>query len=1264
MQPEHQPTANSDHRIPNEDVFALAIEGAQTVLGLADGALREALAKYGEDRAVEYPETAYELPAIYGWDGREAKRTGQLADVLSDYRTRIGTEPTAANALIAGEACMIAAEIVEVLKYVDNPRPYERTPFTGFIPDKVIRELGVPLVDDTIPGAAVLAGKASDPRKLVGIIRDLQSKGILIIASGDVIEQLRTEGVQMGLGVMLYPVGVGTQIVHALNFAIRAALSFGAISRGDRENLAAYLAKRPKVFVLAFGPLDPVLAASGLAALLNGAPVITDQNVEGIPDKLVPVRDLDAMVQTALEARDIRVKLAAVDIPVAYGPAFEGETVRRPDTYLEAGGASKTVAFELLRQKAEDEIEDGKIAVIGKDVDEMPEGSSTPLAIVVDVYGKKMQEDFESVLERRIHLFANYAEGLWHTGQRNIIWVRMSKSSVAQGLRLKHLGDILIAKLKEEFGNIVSRVQVTIITDQNEINKRLPAAHEAYAQRDSRMAGLTDESVEDFYSCSLCVPAGEDVMLGDGSFLPMERLIENIADYGPQPVLTFATNHMIARPTGELFINPPPKELVKITLGNWNDLTLTANHKVLVDSIEGLKWVRAGDLRERDVVVDAMPHHVEEPTGSLSIIDYLPDDYRVSDDEFYVELMSWLGSRMGLKEAAEKSGIPFQRLYYVFYRNQPTHQRLTIGELKRLVPAIGLNWDAIKERIWVFQSNAMLSRTKLDADIMYAAGLIASDGCVFWHGENGRSGVTVQFTNSEFALTQRFATIIEGLFGRPPRENPFQPSTCRSQTLRIDPFKPLIVSYVHNTLFGRLLNGLGIGLQKRQHKWKGYIISKLPDELVAAFLSGLFDGDGHVVLASKRFGFATRSRLEARHIHLLLRRFGIATRICRGKRGYQVMCSSDGDAILFRELIGSSHPEKREKLNAIARRSDPNHVVRSDTVTMACGPMLVDLLNRYGIFTSYLPVDYKSLMAWKKGLCRPSKGKLLMVLDAINDRVPSDDQDYVALRAWANSDVRFQKIRSVERIPCETDRLFNFSVDETHNYTINGIVVKNCQSFAPDHVCIIAPERLGLCGAINWLDAKAAKEIDPNGPNQPVVKGECLDAVKGQWKGANEAVFEASHHKIEKVNIYTMMDDPMTSCGCFEVIVGMTADMQGVVVVNREYPGMTPIGMKFSSLAGSVGGGKQTPGFIGIGRKYLTSKKFIPADGGFLRIAWMPKELKESMRESLQARAEELGQPDFLDKIADETVTTEADGLTEWMAKVDHPALKLPPLLS
>ena len=101
-----------------------------------------------------------------------------------------------------------------------------------------------------------------------------------------------------------------------------------------------------------------------------------------------------------------------------------------------------------------------------------------------------------------------------------------------------------------------------------------------------------------------------------------------------------------------------------------------------------------------------------------------------------------------------------------------------------------------------------------------------------------------------------------------------------------------------------------------------------------------------------------------------------------------------------------------------------------------------------------------------------------------------------------------------------------------------------CQSFAPNHVCVITPERLGLCGAYNWLDGKAAYEIDPTGPNQPLAKGECLDPVRGQWTGINEYVYANSKHTIERFNAYSMMDHPMTSCGCFEAIVRLAAGVQ------------------------------------------------------------------------------------------------------------------------
>jgi len=116
-------------------------------------------------------------------------------------------------------------------------------------------------------------------------------------------------------------------------------------------------------------------------------------------------------------------------------------------------------------------------------------------------------------------------------------------------------------------------------------------------------------------------------------------------------------------------------------------------------------------------------------------------------------------------------------------------------------------------------------------------------------------------------------------------------------------------------------------------------------------------------------------------------------------------------------------------------------------------------------------------------------------------------------------------------------------------------------------------------------------------------------------------------------------------------------------VVNREYSGSTPAGMKFTTLATSVGGGAQTPGFLGVGRLYVTSRKFISAEGGLRRVVWMPRELKEALAERLKARSREIGIPDFYEMIADETVTTDAQELVKHMEKVGHPALTMPPIV-
>jgi len=270
------------------------------------------------------------------------------------------------------------------------------------------------------------------------------------------------------------------------------------------------------------------------------------------------------------------------------------------------------------------------------------------------------------------------------------------------------------------------------------------------------------------------------------------------------------------------------------------------------------------------------------------------------------------------------------------------------------------------------------------------------------------------------------------------------------------------------------------------------------------------------------------------------------------------------------------------------------------------------------------------------------------IVDKVQIKIYTKQEDVEKLLAEATNTFKERD----ERLSGMTDE----SVDTYYSCTL-------CQSFAPNHVCMITPERLGLCGAYSWLDGKASYEITPTGPNQPVAKGAALDQKLGQWKDINEFFYSKSNKTIEKVSMYSLMDSPQSSCGCFECIVAIIPEANGVMIVHRDYSGMTPCGMSFTTLAGSVGGGVQTPGFLGVGKLYLISKKFISAEGGLKRLVWMPKELKELLGDKLKKRAEEIGQPDLIEKIADETTATTSEQLLESLQKLKHPALEMDPMM-
>jgi len=715
-----------------------AIDGAVAWVAQAEAKLAEAIGAKGKDHPVAFPSTAYYLPIIHSLTGMKVQKLEDMRAAIADAKRLLPSRPSESNwlpylgnTLDAGVAALFACEVIEACKYAIGPSPEDGI-WLGAANDVILRERGVEFVDGSAPGFAAITGAAPTNAIAVRIARELQEKNLYVFMGGSTggrqfAEQLAEEGVQLGWETRLVPFGKDVSaLVYALGFANRAALSFGGIKAGDYLGNLKYNKNRIFAFVLAFGEVTPDKYAVAAGAINYGFPVIADTAIPQILptgvctyEHVVSSVPYETMVEKALEVRGCKVKIAKVPIPVAYGPAFAGERIRKADVHAEFGG-NITTAFEFVTSAGMDQIEDGVIEIIGPDIDSVEPGSSLPLAIWVEAAGRKMQADFEPILERQIHHLVNGAEGIWHMGQRDIVWTRVSKAGFQKGLRLRHYGEIIHAKLLDDYPAIVDKVKVTLVTDKDEVERRVAVARRVYDERNRRLESMTDESVDTYYSCTLC------------------------------------------------------------------------------------------------------------------------------------------------------------------------------------------------------------------------------------------------------------------------------------------------------------------------------------------------------------------------------------------------------------------------------------------------------------------------------------------------------------------------------------------------------------QSFAPDHVCIITPERLGLCGAYNWLDGKAAFEIDETGPNQPVKKGETLDPVQGVWKDVNEFVFQNSHKSVRQFNAYSIMNNPMTSCGCFEVICAYVPEANGIMAVNREYLGDTPIGMTFSSLAGSVGGGQQTPGFMGCGKIFLSSRKFLYAEGGHGRLVWMPKELKAILETDLRKRFAEAGIEDAFDKIADETKAVEASDLRAYLEKVGHPALSMP----
>jgi acetyl-CoA synthase len=509
-----------------------AIQGGYKVVSQVEGELENALLSNDASTKIGFGNTAYYLPVIYSLTGMKCETLEDLKKPLAFARGLLPPHikgknhlPYLGPLLDAGMAALFAYEVKEALRILREPDFYTFTEdpdiengklWVGPADDIILRKRGVEFVDGSAPGFAAMVGAAPNKEVAKMLVEDYQKKSIYIFCAANhngktVSQQCVDAGMQIGWNTRIVPFGPDiSSAIFALGFANRAAMAFGGVQPGDHQKILLYNKDRVFAFVNALGDIGTEWACAAAGAVSWGFPTLADTDVpEILPTGICTYEHVvaniphDEMVQRSIETRGLKVTVTEIDIPCAFGPAFEGERVRGADLACQAGGG-KSQCTELVKAAEMNEIEDGKVEVIGPDIADIEEGAAFPLGIYVQVAGREFQTDFEPILERQIHHLVNYISGIMHMGQRDIAWVRISKAAVDKGFTVKDIGVVIHAKFHQDFTKIADKVQITLYTKKEDVEKLTKRAKGEYKARDERVETMTDEDVETYYSCTLC----------------------------------------------------------------------------------------------------------------------------------------------------------------------------------------------------------------------------------------------------------------------------------------------------------------------------------------------------------------------------------------------------------------------------------------------------------------------------------------------------------------------------------------------------------------------------------------------------------------------------------------------------------------------------------------------------------------------------------------------------------------------------------------
>jgi len=359
------------------------------------------------------------------------------------------------------------------------------------------RQQGLAFIDGSIPGYTLLIG--NDTTQALPILESLNKRQIVVFVIEDTLQNtLQEAGISLGWDSHIVPL----HMTKALGCIACVAQTFGNINEPD--DVLRYARERLFGFTLLLGEATPERLGLAEAALSFGCPLLSNSQLpQSVEDwkfsadyrAAIGGVELHDIVQIGIEERGLIIQVPLPELPVAYNSDFSGQTVRDDS----CGACLTGVELVITGQ----DIVDGHVTLIGPDLDIAAKGNQ-PYAMLIEVSGREMQPDFEPVLERQIETILNDADGVMHRGQRSMVTLRIAQKAIDKGLSLRHLGEILHARLHNEFGNILSRVQISITTEPAQIQAIQEKAQAIYEKRDKRLGNLVDEDVDTFYTCNLC----------------------------------------------------------------------------------------------------------------------------------------------------------------------------------------------------------------------------------------------------------------------------------------------------------------------------------------------------------------------------------------------------------------------------------------------------------------------------------------------------------------------------------------------------------------------------------------------------------------------------------------------------------------------------------------------------------------------------------------------------------------------------------------